>query len=407
MPNRVRSGDYGCHSHQNGGIDLPYHIAPCYLSYCTDTPYFSLHPRASILIDHQQDAMRGPIIFCILIVMVFAGRDFYKILGLSRQATRNEITRAFRKLAVKYHPDSNPNEPDAQQKFQEISEAYEILHNKEKKASYDKYGEEGLKQDAQHHHFNNFDSIRSMFGSFFGFPSSGEERAEVRGGNVVIDLFVTLNEVYEGEFVEIIRNKPVKKKTSGTRQCNCRTEMKATSLGGGQYTMMQHKICETCPNVKYVTEEQLLDIEIEIGVEDNHVYTFKGEGEPHIDGEAGDLQFIIRIENHFLFKRIGNNLYSNVTISLEDALVGFKFNITHLDGHKVLVDRNCITKPGEVHVLRGEGMPDYLNSDNKGHLYITFDINFPTVTFTEDQKTKIRQLIGKTSLAREQQSINI
>ena len=110
-----------------------------------------------------------------------------------------------------------------------------------------------------------------------------------------MDLFVTLEEVYTGNFIEVIRNKPVIKPASGTRKCNCRMEMRTVQMGPGRFQMSQEQVCDDCPNFKYVNEEKLLEVEIEPGMRDGYEYPFLSEGEPHVDGDAGDLKFIIKI----------------------------------------------------------------------------------------------------------------
>lgn len=334
------------------------------------------------------------------------------MLGIDRDANVKEIKRAYRRIAKVNHPDVKKGDPDAEKKFQEINLAYEVLTDPEKRKLYDQGGEEALKNqgNSQSSGFGSFgnDIFASFFGDFFDFGSSSshEEPAEVRGANVVVDLPVTLEEIYDGEFVEIIRNKPVRKRSSGTRECNCRMEMHKQLVSSGQYRIIQHRVCDSCPNVRFETEERLIEVEIEIGVRDNHVYTFKGEGEPHVDKEPGDLKVQIKIEKHPIFKRVGNNLYTNVSISLLDSLVGFKFNLTHLDGHLVLVERTAVTRTGETIIVRNEGMPDYEYNQRKGHLYITFDVDFPTTTFNKEQIEDLTRVLGSTSLAREYTSIN-
>lgn len=129
-----------------------------------------------------------------------------------------------------------------------------------------------------------------------------------------------------------------------------------------------------------------MEIEIEPGMRDGHEYPFIAEGEPHIDGDPGDLRFIIRIEKHKRFERRNNDLYTNVTISLQDALIGFEMELEHLDKHKVKIVREKITWPGATIKKKGEGLPKYENNNIKGDLYITFDIDFPKKELSIEQK---------------------
>lgn len=146
------------------------------------------------------------------------------------------------------------------------------------------------------------------------------------------------------------------KETSGTRQCNCRHEMRTQQLGAGRFQMFQVKVCDECPNMKLVTETKTLEVsidftyflllfqvEVEVGADDGYEQRFAGEGEPHIEGEPGDLIFKLQVEKHKLFERRGLDLYTNVTISLQQALNGFTMKIPHLDGHLFDVTRDKVS----------------------------------------------------------------
>lgn len=176
------------------------------------------------------------------------------------------------------------------------------------------------------------------------------------------------------------------KAAKGTRKCNCRQELVTRNLGNGRFQMMQQSVCSECPNVKFVTEERILEVEVEPGMIDGQETKFTAEGEPHLDGEPGDLILKIRTQPHPVFERIGDDLYTNITISMQDALIGFKMDIEHLDGHKVTIQRDKVTKPGARIRKKGEGMPNYENNNLHGTLYITFDIAFPETEFTDIQK---------------------
>ncbi|OON15907.1 DnaJ domain protein, partial [Opisthorchis viverrini] len=175
-------------------------------------------------------------------------RDYYTILNVKRNADTNEIKRRFRQQAKVLHPDRNKDDPEAEQKFQELGEAYEVLSDPEKRKIYDQYGKEGLKRHgsgAPHH-----DPFASFFGFGFDFGGGRGGSEEVaRGDDLVVDLWVTLEELYVGDFVEISRVKLDKKNTKGTRKCRCRREMRTTMLGPGQFQMHQVEVCDDCPNV--------------------------------------------------------------------------------------------------------------------------------------------------------------
>ncbi|XP_044743624.1 dnaJ homolog shv [Chrysoperla carnea] len=331
-------------------------------------------------------------IFCLLIVL--AGRDFYAILDVPKNANTNQIKKAYRKLAKELHPDKNQDDPNASQKFQDLGAAYEVLSDPEKRKKYDRCGEDCLKQDGQ---MNNMDPFASFFGDF-GFPFGNSEQSHEtpRGANIVMDVFVTLEELYSGTFIEITRNKPVMKPAKGTRKCNCRQEMVTRNLGPGRFQMIQQTVCDECPNVKFVSEERTLEIEIEPGMVDGQETKFSGEGEPHIDGEPGDLILKVKTTPHPIFERRGDDLYTNITISLQDALTGFSLDLKHLDGHVVTITREKVTWPGARIRKKGEGMPNYENNNLHGILYITIDVEFPKQDFTPEEKEDIKQLLKQS-----------
>ncbi|CAC5389403.1 DNAJB11 [Mytilus coruscus] len=228
-----------------------------------------------------------------------------------------------------------------------------------------------------------------------------------------MNLDVTLEELYNGNFIEIIRYKPVAKPAKGTRKCNCRTEMVTQSLGPGRFQMTQQQVCDDCPNVKMVPEEKVLEVEIEPGMRDvdtsflrfSRIFILSKprnkkpkKGEPHIDGEPGDLRFKIRQIKHRQFERRGDDLFTNVTVSLSDALTGFEMEIKHLDNHMVNVKRDKITWPGARMRKSHEGMPNYENNNVKGSLFITFDIDFPKGTLNDEQIEGIKKILNQNTV---------
>lgn len=332
----------------------------------------------------------------LLVGHVFSGRDFYKILGVSKSASTKQIKSAYRNLARTMHPDKNPDDETATEKFQELAFAYEVLSDKEKRAKYDKYGEEGLKDDMQGGGGDPFSSFfGGGFGDFFGFGGEpqGRQREAPKGDSITIPVEVTLEDIYTGNFIEIVRYKPVGKQASGTRECNCRNEMKTTQVGPGRIQMTQQRVCDRCPNVKFVNEEKILEMEIEPGMEDGQIYPFIGEGEPDVDGDPGDINFKIKVLKHKIFERKVLDLHTNVTISLEDALLGFTTHIKHLDGHKVKVERKEVTWPGATITKKGEGLPSNENYNIRGDLHITFDVEFPRGVLTQEQKSGLKEVL--------------
>jgi DnaJ family protein B protein 11 len=199
-----------------------------------------------------------------LISGVLAGRDYYSILGVSRSANKNQIKKAYRKLAKELHPDKNNNDPELTQKFQDLGAAYEALSDDDKRKTYDRCGEECLQKEGGMSG-DGFDPFSSFFGDMgFGFNFGGQgqhgEREVPRGADITMDIWVTLEELYSGNFVEVVRNKPVMKPASGTRKCNCRQEMVTRSLGPGRFQMTQQTVCDECPNIKLINEERTLEV---------------------------------------------------------------------------------------------------------------------------------------------------
>lgn len=317
---------------------------------------------------------------------------------MGRNAQPGEIKKAYRKLAVKYHPDKNPDDPEAVAKFHDINDAYEVLQDDDRRKIFDRHGEEGLKDHEKNQGGGMFNSF---FGGGFGFNFGGNQEAHreiPRGGTITMEMQVSLEDLYTGNFIEMARYKAVAHAAEGTRQCNCRTEMKTTQVGPGRFQMSPQQVCEECPNVRYVLEEKVLEVEIEPGMKDSYQYPFVAEGEPHIDGEPGDLILVITTQKHPVFERRGDDLYTNVTISLRDALVGFELSIKHLDGHLVSLSRSKVTWPGAMIQKTGEGMPNYDNNKVRGTLFITVDVDFPRGAFSDEEIQDLIRILGQDSL---------
>ncbi|CEF65124.1 DnaJ homolog subfamily B member 11 [Strongyloides ratti] len=344
------------------------------------------------------------IIIFLLIIIVDCGRDFYKILNVPRNANQNQIKKAYRKLAKELHPDRNQNDNQANEKFQDLGAAYEVLSDKKKRAIYDRHGEEGLKE-MQGDSGGGFNPFKDFFGSgspfkdFFGDGFSEEETEEVihKGSDLNIDLWITLEEAYNGKILDIQRVKSYYKETSGTRKCNCRLEMRTKNMGGGAFQMFQVQVCDNCPNKEIVHEDIEYNIEIEKGVDEGHEILKHGEGEPHIDGESGDLVLRIKLEKHPIFERRGDNLYTNLTISLEQSLIGFQKEIVHMDGHKLEITRQQVTPPNSKIRKKGEGMPNISDNTKKGDLIVTIDVEFPKISLSTSEKEEISKILKQPS----------
>ncbi|VDN99046.1 unnamed protein product, partial [Rodentolepis nana] len=332
-------------------------------------------------------------------------QNLYETLGVQLGATESDIKRAYRKLARKYHPDKN-KEKDAEQKFNEISFAYECLSVPEKRRLYDAQGIKACTSGGEGG--DNFDGFGfpDIFNMFGGGNMHKHETVN-RGHDISIEFFVSLEEVYNGAFVETVRSKSIKKSKPGTRECNCRMEMKTHHLGPGRFQMVQQRVCSQCPNFEFVLEDRPIELEVERGMPDGHHYKFRGEGEPHAEGENGDLTFILRTKRHPVFERREDDLFTNVTISLADALTGFSFDITHLDGHKVTLKRDKVTWPGAVMRIANEGMPLFEDDTRRGTLIVTFDVAFPRdQTLSSSEAEAIKSIFGESTKTSKETAIS-
>eukprot|EP00244_Chara_vulgaris_P014916 TRINITY_DN970_c0_g1_i2.p1 TRINITY_DN970_c0_g1~~TRINITY_DN970_c0_g1_i2.p1 ORF type:complete len:335 (-),score=66.84 TRINITY_DN970_c0_g1_i2:30-1034(-) len=332
------------------------------------------------------------------------GVDYYDVLKVGKNASDDELKKAYRKLAMKWHPDKNPNnKASAEAKFKQISEAYEVLSDPQKRAIYDQYGEEGVRQHNAGGGRGNAGGFNDIFSQFFGgsgfrvsFGGDEEEEEKTpKGDDVVIELQATLEDLYMGQSFKMYRDKNVIKPAPGKRKCNCKNKMVTRQIGPGMYQQFTQQVCEDCPNVKYEREGTPVTVDVEKGMKDGQEITFFEEGEPIIDGEPGDLKFVIKTIPHDKFVRQGDDLHVTVRIPLVDALVGFEKQIPHLDGHMVSIGTKGVTKPGEVRKFAKEGMPLY-ESDKKGALFVKFEIDFPE-TLTEAQKDVIRSTFGSAT----------
>lgn len=326
--------------------------------------------------------------------IAIAGKSYYDILQVPKSASDDQIKRAYRKLALKYHPDKNPGNEEANKKFADISNAYEVLMDSEKRNIYDRHGEEGLKQHAANGGRGGGGmNMQDIFSSFFGGGGQAEEEEKIaRGEDVIVDLEASLEDLYMGGSMKVWREKNILKPAPGKRRCNCRNEVYHRQIGPGMFQQMTEQVCEQCPNVKYVREGYFVTVDIEKGMQDGQELVFYEDGEPIIDGEPGDLKFRIRTAPHDTFRRDGNDLHTTVTITLVQALVGFDKTIKHLDDHLVDISSKGITKPKEVRKFKGEGMPLHF-STKRGNLYVAFEVLFPT-KLTQEQKESIKSILG-------------
>ncbi|KAJ2708284.1 DnaJ- protein scj1 [Coemansia sp. IMI 203386] len=369
-------------------------------------------------------------IFTLCIDLVAAaGKDYYKILDVSRDASQQEIKRQYKTLSRKHHPDKNPGDEKAHERFIELAQAYEVLSDDEKREIYNRYGEEGLKNQGGAGGGGGFHDPFDIFAQFFGgqvrFNQRGGARAKPRGPDAHIRVPVSLLELYAGTEIEIdISKQAICPHCDGSGAASPDDVETCTVcsgsgvrivkqvLGPGIVQQMQttcdkckgkgKKISKPCPHCKGTRvhrEADFLAIRIEPGMEDGEKIAFEGEGDQHPDHEPGSVVFHLQQEPHAMFERRGDDLHAEVTITLLDALVGFSRSILHVDDKTTIeLKRSSITPPGFVHKLAGKGMPHRQRSGasaKHGDMYITYWIQFPK-TLGSDAKKQFKNILGKS-----------
>ena len=349
-----------------------------------------------------------------------AKRDYYEILGVQKGASEDDIKKAYRKLAIKYHPDKNPDDKAAEEKFKEAAEAYEVLSNTEKKQRYDQFGHAGVNGGAGGFSGGggmNMDDIFSQFGDIFGGAfgfgggnggSRGGRRVN-RGSNLRVKVKLNLSEVANGVEKKIKVNKFIGCKIcSGSgakngqydtcKQCNGSgviTRVQQTILGamqtqtacngcGGEGRIIRDK-CNTCHGDGVVRNEEVISINIPAGVADGMQLSMSGKGNAAPRGGInGDLLIVIEEEEHPLLKREGNHLIYSLSISIPNAVLGTSVEIPTVDA-KVKIKIEPGTQAGKVLRLKGKGLQD-VNGYGKGDLLVEISVFTPSNISNEEKK---------------------
>lgn len=330
------------------------------------------------------------------VVVSISGRSYYDILGVSRSVSPKDLKKAYKELVRKYHPDRN-NAPDAQEKFQEVNKAYEVLKDEKNRKLYNRGGEEAVQKQAAE---DNQGGGGGFWGSMFnrGGQDDDDEGRIPTGNTIRIPLLVSLEQIYNGDQFKITRVKGEPEETTGTRKCKCKKVRKRVQMAPGFFTEAHQDVCQKCPQIKFVPKPVELDVDVESGMMDGHEIVFYSEGDPHVDGLNGDLILEISTAKHATYTRRANDLYTNMTISLVDALTGFDKELTHMDGHKFTVSRTQPTHHGLVQKIAREGLPVHEVSSRHGDLYITYSIEFPTDRLSGENAETLRGMFPQTEM---------
>ncbi len=355
-------------------------------------------------------------------------RDYYEVLGVEKNADDAAIKKAYRTLAKKYHPDMNPGNKEAEVKFKEVNEAYDVLSDADKRAKYDQYGhaafEAGAGGGAGYGGFGGFGGGFGDFGDIFnnifggGFGSGGARRnGPVRGDDIGARVSITFEEAAFGVKKEINYNRIVKcpdcsgsgaaKGTSAETctKCHGSGQMRVLQrLGGMQFESTttcdacrgRGKIikspCQNCRGTGFIRIAKKLEVSIPAGIDDGERIALRGQGnDGRNGGSAGDLILQVMVKPHPIFERDGYNIYCEVPIPVTHAILGAKIEVPTLEGSETYTIPEG-TQPGTTFTLRGKGIP-FVNSSRRGDLIFRVNVEIPR-GLSEKQKEEVRAFAG-------------
>jgi len=352
--------------------------------------------------------------------MAVTKRDYYEILGVGRTVTEQDLKSAYRKLAHQHHPDKNPDDPHAEERFKEAAEAYAVLSDPEQRSRYDRFGHAGVSSAASGAWgAPGFGGIEDILGDLFGFGDvfagggrgTSRRSGHQRGADLRYDLEITLEQAAAGMTAQLRIPKLETCETckgagtaAGTKPETCRA-----CEGAGQVRFQQGFFsvsrtcgncrgtgqvitspCETCRGMGRVEREKQIEVKIPAGVETGSRLRLQAEGESGAyGGMPGDLYVVIHVSEHDLFERQGNNLYAAVPITFAQAALGAEISV------KTLADNQALkvpagTQTGTVFRVRGQGMP-VLGGRGKGDLFVSVSVMTPT-SLTREQRKLLEQL---------------
>lgn len=338
-------------------------------------------------------------------------RDYYEVLGVPRSAGEAEIKSAYRKLAVKYHPDKNPGNKEAEEQFKEAAEAYSVLSDANRRARYDQFGHQGVQGGFSGFDPDTFADFGDILGEFFGFGdifgNSRRRRSRShRGNDLRYDLQITLEEAAKGLRTKLkIPRQELCPACSGSGANKGSGPMTCPTCNGyGQVRYQQGffsvsrtcgqcrgsgKIvkdpCRECLGSGRVQREKMLEIKIPPGVDTGSRLRVQGEGEPGGQGGSpGDLYVVLTVQEHAFFHREDNNVYCEIPVSVTQAVLGTEVTVPTLDGDERLTIPES-TQTGTVFRLRGKGMPS-LNGHGKGDQFVSVAVRVPKRLSKEERR---------------------
>ena len=345
-------------------------------------------------------------------------RDLYEVLGVDKSAQPADLKKAYRTLAQKFHPDKNPGDKDAEEKFKEVSNAYSVLSNDDQRARYDRFGFDGLRGAAQGGGggFSNVEDIFSafgdLFGDFFGGRASGGRRAQ-RGADLRIDLELSFAEAVWGisKEVKVTRDVPCGPCNATGAKPGSKPEQCKACQGKGQVVHVQGFFmvqttcpqcrgagklikdpCEDCRGRGQISETSTLQVTVPAGVDDGQTLRLAGKGEVS-SGGAGHLYVVLHVQGDERFRRDGEDVISEVTINFAKAALGGEIEIYTLEdgvNGTTTIEVKPGTQPGDVIVRRGEGIPK-IGEASRGDHAVMFKVEIPK-KLTSKQEELMRQL---------------